>query len=84
MNEEEATYLEILKMIDECTERGQFNSNYFEKPFKEWLRKRNNLSEFNRGRRDILTAITFMGHDFEGAFILKKSFIDELVKQVKE
>lgn len=41
-------------------------------------------SEFERGRRDVFAAIKVMGREDEGLFILKKRFIDELDRQLKQ
>lgn len=34
--EAEEAFKEIVEMINEATEMGQFNDRYFEKPFKHW------------------------------------------------
>ena len=36
----EGAYQEITELIDQSTERGQFNRNYFRSPFIRWFVKK--------------------------------------------
>jgi len=44
----EKKYKEMLLLINNATEGGQFNSFYFEQPFKEWYAK-----EFDKKKKQL-------------------------------